>query len=186
MPDCRAKMSHGDDVATVTKVGTTSKGEDAVSGGGPFEQYRVLALQCDFPGVTKGEVVTVDDSTHIVTSARTDPTASSLVVGLSGAMVKVPCAFYGARRSAADVRQIAFTIPSLITLGTEQSTFADAYAPASSETYYLVVSADEWPDETPPAVGDKLEFFLDGKAVTAKAANIERHRGYYTITARSR
>ena len=78
MPDCSETLRQGERSATVTRVGTTSRGEDALTDSDVSEGVRVLALAADFPDISKGRLVSLSGAWRIVTNARTDPAGATL------------------------------------------------------------------------------------------------------------
>lgn len=83
MSDCVETLRHGEASAEVVRVGSPARGEDAASDLRVLEHCRVLAFAADFPDITRGSTVVFRGSTRYVTAVKTNPTAKTLVVGLS-------------------------------------------------------------------------------------------------------
>lgn len=176
MPDCKATMTYGAYSGVVTRVSTTKRGEDAVSADGPTEAARLLALVSDFPCVKKGSTVWVDDTPHIVTSLRLDPTGASGYVGISEALDSY-CA--NMRRAGTRISQ------SINVLAVESDILdsnGDALAPTICRGWFIGVSCDDWGETTAPQIGD--EFELD--AARMRVAAVKKSDGYWLLTCRTR
>ena len=179
LADSSATLAHGECVATVTRVGSTLRGEDALTADAPAEAVRVLALADDFPGVRKGEPVDLDGSLHVVTSARRDASGASVTVGLSAAFGRFRAAF--ARRGR------AFPVPVLaLEDAALPSAYADAAAPASGQTWTVCAPASEWPEPTPPQVGDEIRLDAPSGEVRLRVASAVRSGAWWTLRARPR
>lgn len=174
-----ATLAHGDRAATVTRVGSTLRGEDALTADAPAEAVSVLALADDFPGLRKGEPVDLDGSLHVVTSARRDTSGASLAVGLSAAFARFRAAF--ARKGR------AFPVPVLaLEDAAIPSAYADAAAPASGQSWTVCVPAAEWPEPTPPQVGDEIRLDAPPGEARLKVASAVRSGAWWTLRARPR
>ena len=93
MPDCSMVLCHAGRCATVTRVGSPSRGEDALTETEIGEDVRVLALSADYPTLTKGSLVELGGRWRIVTSARTDPAGATLSLGMSAELEKCRVAY---------------------------------------------------------------------------------------------
>lgn len=176
-----ATLAHGDRAATVTRVGSTLRGEDGLTSDAPAEAVSVLALAEDFPGLRKGEPVALDGSLHVVTSARRDTSGASLTVGLSAAFGRF-CAAY-ARKG----KGTAFPVPALaLEDAALPSAYADAAAPASGQSWTVCVPASEWPEPTPPQVGDEIRIDDSSGELRLKVASAVRGGAWWTLRARPR
>ncbi len=176
-----ARMSHGGRAAPVARVGSVQFGEDAISADAPAEAVRVLALAADFPLLSKGEPVELDGSLHVVTSARRDASGASLTVGLSAAFGRFRAAY--ARRGSGP----AFPVPVLaLEDAALPSAYADAAAPASGQSWTVCVPASEWPEPTPPQVGDEIRLDAPSGEARLKVASAVRSGAWWLLRARPR
>lgn len=176
MPDCSETLCHAGRSAEVTRVGTTSRGEDALDGSDIAEGVRVLASASDFPELLKGSLVSLSGRRHIVTGARTDPAAATLSVGLSAALDDVRVAY---SRPGTKVR---FPLDALAVESDVIEPVSDAFAPTASRAWFVAVSADQWTEPTGPQVGDALT--LDG--ANLRVASVAKRDGFWILTARAR
>ena len=176
MPDCSETLRQGERSAMVTRVGTASRGEDALTDSDVIEGVRVLALAADFPDISKGRLVSLADKWRIVTSARTDPAGATLSLGLSAPLDDMLAAY---RRPGTQIRQ------PLHVLAVESDVleaWADNLAPTASRAWFVAFAATDWLETTDPRIGDELT--LDGS--TMRVAAVSKHDGYWLLTCRSR
>ena len=176
MPDCSETLCHAGRSAVVTRVGSLSRGEDALTDSDLSEGVRVVALAIDFPELSKGSLVSLSGKRRIVTSARTDPAAASMVVGMSAAMDDVRVAY------SRPGTQIRFPLDALAVESDVIEPVSDAFAPTASRAWFVAVSADQWPEPTGPQVGDALT--LDG--ANLRVASVAKRDGFWILTARAR
>ena len=191
MPDCSETLRHGERSATVTRVGSISRGEDALTGSDVNEGVRVLASASDFPTLERGEAVELGGSLRVVTSLRSDPVGASLSVGLSAAFGECPAAFSGRRASASSssARTIAFTLDALaLEDAAAPSAPGDPLGPSGGRTWTVCVRAADWPETEPPQTGDEIRIVApgDGRELRLRAASVSRGGGWWTIRARPR
>lgn len=83
MADCAETLRFGNAVANVVRVGSPARGEDEANSLQMIEHCRVLALASELPGISRGATVDFHDSARFVTSARTNPTTRTLIVGMT-------------------------------------------------------------------------------------------------------
>ena len=176
MPDCSETLCHAGRSAVVTRVGSPSRGEDALTDSEVNEGVRLLALAIDFPELTKGSLVSLSGRRHIVTGARTDPAAATLSVGLSAALDDVRVAY---SRPGTKIR---FPLDALAVESDVIEPVSDAFAPTASRAWFVAVSADQWTEPTEPQVGDALT--LDG--ANLRVASVAKRDGFWILTARAR
>lgn len=176
MPDCSETLRQGERSATVTRVGTTSRGEEALTDSDVVEGVRVLALAADFPDISKGRLVSLSGTWRIVTAARTDPACATLSLGLSAPLDEMTAAY---RRPGTQIRQ------PLHVLAVESDVleaWADNLAPTASRGWFVAFASTDWLETTDPRIGDELT--LD--AATMRVASVAKHDGYWLLTCRSR
>lgn len=176
MPDCSETLRHGERSATVTRVGTTSRGEDALTDSDVSEGVRVLALAADFPDISKGRLVSLSGAWRIVTNARTDPAGATLSLGLSSPLNEMLAAY---RRPGTQIRQ------PLHVLAVESEVleaWADNLAPTTCRGWFVAFAAGDWQETTDPRVGDELT--LD--AAMMRVAAVSKHDGFWLLTCRAR
>ncbi len=180
MPDCSELLRHAGRCATVTRVGSPSRGEDALTETEIVESAHVLALAADFPELTKGSAVELGGTLRIVTSCRTDPAKAHLVVGLSDELEAMSAAY---RRPGKPIRT------PLNVLAIESQTVAyadeDAAAPSIVQTWLVCISDDQWPETTPPQTGDEIAL-ADRRETFLRVASVVHGRGYWILRARPR
>lgn len=176
MPDCSATLCHAGYSATVTRVGSPSRGEDALTDSDVAEGVRLLALASDFPELTKGSLVSLSGKRHIVTGARTDPAMATLSVGLSAALDDTRIAY------SRPGTQIRMPLDALAVEGASIDPSADAFAPTDCRSWLVAVSADQWTEPTEPQTGDALT--LDG--ANLRVASVAKRDGFWILTARAR
>lgn len=176
MPDCSMLLCHAGRSAVVTRVGSLSRGEDALTDSDLSEGVRVVALAIDFPELSKGSLVSLSGKRRIVTSARTDTAAASMVVGMSAAMDDVRVAY---SRPGTKIR---FPLDALAVESDVIEPVSDAFAPTTSRAWFVAVSADQWTEPTGPQVGDALT--LDG--ANLRVASVAKRDGFWILTARAR
>jgi len=176
MPDCSELLRHAGRCATVTRVGSPSRGEDALTETEIGEDVRVLALSADYPTLTKGSLVELGGRWRIVTSARTDPAGATLSLGMSAELEKSRVAY---RRPGTKIAQ------TLEVLSVESDVLepnGDALAPTTSRRWFVAVPVEGWFEPTEPQVGDAIE--MDG--VNLRVAAVAKRDGFFTLTARTR
>ena len=176
MPDCSATLCHCGRSATVTRVGTTSIGEDALSDTDVAEGVRVLASACDFPEVAKGRLVSLDGGLRVVTGARTDPAGATLSLALSACLSATKAAY---RRPGTRITQ---PLDVLAVEGEVAEPSGDALAPTTLRTWTVAVSEDGWMEPTGPQIGDELT--LD--AATVRVSAVARRDGFFVLSCRAR
>lgn len=176
MPDCSELLCHAGRSAVVTRVGSPSRGEDALTDSEVNEGVRLLALAIDFPELTKGSLVSLSGRWHIVTGARTDPAAATLSVGLSAALDDVRVEY---SRPGTKIR---FPLDALAVESDVIEPVSDAFAPTTSRAWFVAVSADQWTEPTEPQVGDALT--LD--RANLRVASVAKRDGFWILTARAR
>ena len=176
MPDCSMLLCHAERCAKVTRVGSLSRGEDALTDSDVSEGVRVVALAADFPELTKGSLVSLSGKRHIVTNARTDPAAASMVVGMSAALDEVRVAY---SRPGTKIR---FPLDALAVESDVIEPVSDSFAPTASRAWFVAVSADQWTEPTEPQIGDALA--LDG--VNLRVSAVAKRDGFWILTARAR
>ncbi len=176
MPDCSMVLCHAGRCATVTRVGSRSRGEDALSETDIGEDVRALAVAADFPELSKGSLVTLSGKSRIVTSARTDPAGATLSLGMSAELEKCRVAY---RRPGTKIAQ------TLEVLSVESDVLepnGDALAPTTSRRWFVAVPVEGWFEPTEPQVGDAIE--MDG--ANLRVAAVAKRDGFFTLTARTR
>lgn len=178
MAECSATLIHGADSATVTRVGTASRGEDTVTDGGPVESVRVLALASDFPGIAKDDAALLDDALHIVTSVRVDPTRASMSVGLSDALVRYAASVSGTRGQ----RRLSAPVSVLANDNGITTDYTDGFSPTTVHAWTVAIPREAWFDATAPEIGDEL--MLDGRRL--RVSRVTERDGYFMLSARSR
>lgn len=178
MRDCGMRLTRGGLSATVTRVGTVSRGEDTVTESGPAESVRVLCLVSDFPELDRGDVVELDASLRVVTSARTDPAKASMTVGLSDRLERVTASWRGRRAG----REMFVPVGLFARCDGQVTEYADGYAPVTFQAWTLVVPCESWTGSTPPQIGDEVVF--DGEKL--RVSKSDRRDRHYVISARGR
>lgn len=176
MPDCSETLRHAGRSAEVTRVGSLSRGEDAMAGADVNEDVRVLALASDFPELEKGRLVSLSGKWRIVTSARTDPAAATLSVGMSAELEKCRAAY---RRPGTRMRQ---PLKVLAVESDVLDAWGDSFAPTSCRAWFVAFPAEDWFEVSGPQVGDELT--LDDK--TLRVASASKRDGYWILTCRAR
>ena len=181
---CLETLRHGERAAKVTRIGSTSRGEDAVAETDVFEQCRVLASASDFPRLSKGSAVELGDTVRVVTSASADITKTLLTVGLSAEFEKCPAAYKGTRREDGGVRTLDFPLDVLLLESGTADGITDAAAPSIVPTYIVAIRREDWCDETTPNFGDELTAAKDGVPIAIKVLSAERSDGWYILKCR--
>ena len=178
MPDCSETLCHAGRSSTVTRVGTTSIGEDAISGTEVPEGVRVLAWAADFPGLGRGRLVSLDGEWRVVTGARTDPAGATLSLSLSASLAATKAAY---RRPGTKIAQ---TVDALAVEGEVADPVSDAIAPAAFRLWTVAVAEDGWLEPTDPQIGDVLE--LSPQDVTLRVSAVSRRDGFWILSCRAR
>lgn len=181
MPDCSVVLRQGEHSATVTRVGTTQRGGDALMGEGINEGVRVLASAADFPGLAKGSAVELGDSFRVVVSASTDPAGAALSISLSAEFENHPATYRGTRREGEKARTFRIPLNVLLLDGGPASNFDDAIAPTCATSYTAAVRRTDWPESSDPELGDVMEVALDGRPVVVKVSAVARHEGWFIL-----
>ena len=176
MPDCSMVLCHAGRCATVTRVGSRSRGEDALSETDIGEDVRALAVASEFPELSKGSLVTLSGKSRIVTSARTDPAAATLSIGMSAALEKCRVTY---RRPGTRIAQPVNVLAVESDVLEPQS---DALAPTASRRWFVAIPIEDWYEPTEPHVGDAIE--MDGANV--RVAEIVKRDGFFVLTVRAR
>lgn len=185
MPDCSETLCHAGRSSTVTRVGTTSIGEDAISGTEVPEGVRVLAWAADFPGLGRGRLVSLDGEWRVVTGARTDPAGATLSLSLSASLAATKAAY---RRPGTKIAQ---TLDVLVVESSSSDSSGSDVAAALYATWYVAVAEDGWLEPTAPQVGDALELSPSAGArpmrrASLRVASVVRRDGFYLFTCRER
>ena len=178
MPDCSVTLCHAGRSSTVTRVGTTSIGEDAISGTEVPEGVRVLAGAADFPGLGRGRLVSLDGELRVVTGAKTDPAGAVLSLSLSASLAATKAAY---RRPGTKIAQ---TVDALAVEGEVADPVSDAIAPAAFRLWTVAVAEDGWLEPTDPQIGDVLE--LSPQDVTLRVSAVSRRDGFWILSCRAR
>ena len=176
MPDCSETLCHAGRSAVVTRVGSLSRGEDAMSGADVNEEVHVIALAIDFPELAKGRLVSLSGKWRIVTSARTDPAGATLSLGMSAELEKCRVAY---RRPGTKIAQ---TLDALSVESDVLEPNGDALAPTTNRRWFVAVPVEGWFEPTEPQVGDAIE--MDG--ANLRVAAVAKRDGFFTLTARTR
>ena len=175
MPDCSETLGHAGRSAVVTRVGSLSRGEDAMAGADVNEDVRVLALASDFPELEKGRLVSLSGKWRIVTSASTDPAAATLSVGMSQELEKCRASY---RRPGTKIAQ---PVDVLAVEGEVMEPNGEAFAPTPFRQWYVAVPEEGWYEPTEPQVGDRME--LDGTSL--RVASVAKRDGFFILEARA-
>ena len=178
MPDCSVTLCYAGRSSTVTRVGTTSIGEDAISGTEVPEGVRVLAWAADFPGLGRGRLVSLDGEWRVVTGARTDPAGATLSLSLSASLAATKAAY---RRPGTKVAQ---TVDVLAVEGEAMEPVTDALAPTMLRSWTVAVSEEGWLEPTEPQIGDTLE--LSPQDMTLRVSAVSRRDGFFILSCRAR
>lgn len=178
MPDCSVTLCHGERSATVTRVGSTARGEDTLTDSEVAEGVRVLASAEDFPDLSKGHLVSMDGAWRIVLSARTDPAGATLSLGLSASLEEVKADY---RRPGTQIRQ---TVEVLAVESDVLDPASDALAPTASRAWFVAVAVERWFEPSGPRVGDSIGLSLDGASL--RVAEVAKRGGYWLLTCRAR
>lgn len=189
MSDCSEVMRHGEHVATVTRVGSPSIGDDPLTGDDPAENCRVLAMASDFPALARGEAVELGRTFRVVTSCHEDIAKVGLVVGLSDDFEKCPCAYGGTRREDGRVRTLEFPLGVLLLETGADASYADGIAPAVEKTYTVAIRHGEWPETSDPEMSDTVEAYpasIPTRHVRLVVSTVTRHDGWFILKCRTR
>ena len=178
MPDSSETLCHAGRSSTVTRVGTASIGEDALSGMEIPEGVRVLAGAADFPGLGRGRLVSLDGELRVVTGAKTDPAGAVLSLSLSASLAATKAAY---RRPGTKIAQ---TVDALAVEGEVADPVSDAIAPAAFRLWTVAVAEDGWLEPTDPQIGDVLE--LSPQDVTLRVSAVSRRDGFWILSCRAR
>ena len=178
MPDCSVTLCYAGMSSTVTRVGTTPVGEDALSGTEVPEGVRVLASASDFPGLGMGRLVSLDGEWRVVTGAKTDPAGAVLSLSLSASLAATKAAY---RRPGTKIAQ---TVDALAVEGEVADPVSDAIAPAAFRLWTVAVAEDGWLEPTDPQIGDVLE--LSPQDVTLRVSAVSRRDGFWILSCRAR
>lgn len=191
IPDAAHEMRLGASVGVVVSSSSIEMSGESVSGEMPQERRRVIGKRADFPDITEGSLVEIDEVPHIATSLRTDPVAASLAVGLSEPLADCTASFSLTRRvdGAAVSRKFPLAILAVRNAAIP-NLYGDAPAPNIAQSWTCCVSAENWPEATPPQTGDELAFSVTECAATydvrVRVSQSVRNHGWWILTARPR
>ena len=183
---CSEVLRHGEQSATVTRVGLSQRGGDEVTDTDVSENCRVLANVADFPALQIGEAVELGTTIRVVTSCATGPINTLLTVGLSAAFEKCPAAYRGTRREAGHVRQIKHPLDVLLLETGTADNFADALSPTYATAYTAAIRREDWPETSEPDPSDLIEVAPGGHPFILKVSTVTRHDGWYILKCRTR
>lgn len=186
LSDCSEVLRHGEQAATVTRIGMSKRGGDEVSDAEVAENCRVLAYVADFPALQTGAAVELGRSLRVVTSCETGPVNALLTVGLSAAFEKCPAAYRGTRRENGIVRQIRHPFDVLMLETGTADNITDALAPTYATAYVVAIRRTDWPEVTEPEPSDVLEVAPDGHPFALKVSTVTRHDGWYILKCRTK
>lgn len=174
-----SELSVGGATAQVSRVGSTLRGEDAVSNDEIAEAVSVIALAADFPAVRKGDRAELDGRPRIVTSARFDAAGATVTVGLSAALYEDVVTVYGGRPGG---RKMADTVPAWIVSDEDADPVSDESL--ASEVRMLTVA---FPDGEWAHYGERLrpgdELGFGGATFRVVSARRDKDIGW-TVKAR--
>lgn len=89
----------------------------------------------------------------------------------------------GTRRANGVVRQLSFPLKVIATQNDDEAMPPDATGPSVVRSWRIRILEAEWPDATPPQIGDEV-LFEDGERLSVK--NVQPRKGmFYTLEARS-
>ena len=183
---CSEVLRHGEQEATVTRVGTSQRGGDEVTDAGVSENCRVLANVADFPVLQIGDAVELGTSLRVVTSCETGPINVLLTVGLSAAFEKCPAAYRGTRRENGRATTIRHPLDILMLENGTADNYTDAYAPTYATAYTVAIRREDWPEVSQPEPSDTIEVAPGGHPLTLKVSTVTRHGGWYILKCRTR
>jgi len=185
MPDCSETLCHAGRSSTVTRVGTTPIGDDALAGAEVQEGVRVLAWAADFPGLGRGRLVSLGGEWRVVTGARTDPSGAVLSLSMSSSLSRSTAAY---RRPGTG---IVMPLDVLAVESSSPDSSASDVAAALYGTWYVAIAEDGWAEATDPQVGDMLELSPSAdeqrvRRASLRVASVVRHDGFHFLTCRER
>lgn len=186
MPDCSAAMRHGDRMATVTRVGSPSVGDDPLTGEEPAENCRVLAMSADFPELARGEAVELDNTVRIVTSCRRDIVGAGYSVGLSAPFELWPASYSGTRREAGRVCTVKTSFGALVLETGTADVYGDTPAPMLERTFTVMIRFADWSEVTEPEPSDTMEVSPRGAALRLNVATVTKRNGWFVLKCRTR
>ncbi|MBQ6140811.1 MAG: hypothetical protein IJI54_05940 [Kiritimatiellae bacterium] len=185
MPDCSMLLCHAGRSATVTRVGSLSIGEDAMTDANVAEGVRVLASASDFPEVAKGRLVSLDGEWRVVTGAKTDPAGATLSLSMSAPLSATKAAY---RRPGTTIAQ---TLDVLAIESASPGPSVSDVAAALYATWYVAIPEDGWMEPTAPQIGDTLELSPSAEARPPRRDSLcvsaaSRRDGFWFLTCRER
>lgn len=174
-----AVMRHGEQSATVTRVGSPYVGNDAINGDRLVDALRLLAPVADFPSLERGEAVMLDGAHHAVSSCRRDISGTEFSVGLSQELTPIIWTRGTSPLITDTVRGfIQEATPSLVA-GHEYGRFS-----ADACTGYVCPQLAHIDHILP---GDQLKFEAGGTTYTVQQVREVENVGWIlTLTARAR
>ncbi|MCR5839888.1 MAG: hypothetical protein K6G94_09690 [Kiritimatiellae bacterium] len=184
---CSAVMRWGEVSATVTCIGSPSRGEDTVTDSEIPERRRVLAPVVPFCKLSKGCAVELDGALHVVTSCVDNITRSAFfTVGLSDAFSECPAGYSCVRRLGNGVRAVDLPIGVLYLETGRSENLSSAVASASEVGYLVAFRGEDWRENSEPQVGDSVKIAPNGQVQNLKVTFVARHDGWYLLQCRTR
>lgn len=188
LADCAETLRWGDVSATITRIGSPTRGEDAVYDSDIPERRRVLAPVSPFAGLEKGCAVELDGTFRIVTSCTDNiAKAAFFTVGLSDSFDKCLASCTGTRRERGRVRTFKFSLRVLALDGGTEDAYSDTPAQSSVRSYTVAVRRADWPEVSAPEVSDAMTISPDERPqIDVKVAAVTRNDGWYILKCRTR
>lgn len=166
MADCSHVLRIRDDSSTVTLVSSPRK-RDEVPEQGPNEAVRVMALNCDLCGISKGDEAFLDSVPRLVTSVRTDPSGTSCFVGLSDAMADDVEIVIRDASAPGGVRRFSVSLCLVVENGLSDTAGAQVYGERANGAQ-LTIPVSAWPYDFDPAFGMRVK--TGKRTLTVKSA----------------
>lgn len=191
VPDAAHQMRLGASVGTVLSSSSIELSGETVSGEMPQERRRVIGKRSDFPDISEGSLIELDEVPHLVTTVRTDPVAGSVTAGLSEPLADCTASFSIVRRidGAAVSRKFPLQVLAVRNAALP-NLYGEAPAPNIAQSWTCCVSAENWPEQTPPQTGDELAFSVTECGATydvrVRVSQAVRNHGWWILTTRPR
>ena len=182
LPDAVRTMCHGRETGDAIKSSSVEMSGEAATESGAVEKSRVIVCAANFPTLGSDSLVEIGGVQYLTTSMRTDPVGASATVGISSPLSNVPATWTGTRKA----RRISVPLDILAENNGRTADVLDGFSTSSTDSWTIVISADDWIDTDGPQEGDESRFDNRGALVTVRASRVLKKDGYYLVNARSR
>lgn len=177
IPSASHQMCHGSYVGRVLATSGIEITGETITAEYPQEVRRLTGMCSEFPLLTRGSTIELDERKHIVTSVRKDPIGASISFGLSSPMDEIVATYTRAGTAIWSAAHLLAVESEVLDVAGEN------FAPTTTRAWFICISADEWYEQaSEPQIGDTIKW-VSGHV---RVASVAKHDGLYVLTCRAR